>query len=152
MKRYLLLFLLLLPLCGAAQNRSFDSFYESHAGREGYRSVQLGRKMMQMMRRDANAQLAVLLDGIRDIRIISAEPPVAGFEAQAREIADRGGYELISRIDEGAQTTLFYFIDGGDRGESELLMLTFDPRKQVALDIRGRFDVRDISQLAHLQP
>lgn len=137
MKRYLLLFLLLLPLCGAAQNRSFDSFYESHAGREGYRSVQLGRKMMQMMRRDANAQLAVLLDGIRDIRIISAEPPVAGFEAQAREIADRGGYELISRIDEGAQTTLFYFIDGGDRGESELLMLTFDPGNRSHLTSAG---------------
>lgn len=152
MKRYLLLILLSLPLCGFAQNSGFDQLYESCVGQEGYRSVQLGRKMMQMMRRDADPQLSSLLDGIRDIRIVATAEPAPEFESRARKIAAQDRYELISQLDDNQQSTLFYFIDGGLFKESKLLMLSFGGKEAVVMNIRGDFDVRDISRLAQLSP
>lgn len=150
MKRSLLLLLLLLPFCAAAQTPTFGEFYEDYAGQDGYRTIELGHKMMQMMGRDADPQLAQLLDGIRRIRIIATKRPAPFFWARAHKIASEGDYSLISHTDEADRSTSFYFIDGGSEGLSELLMLAGDKKELVVLNIYGRFDVRDISRLTRL--
>lgn len=151
MKRWLLILILLLPLAGTAQNRAFDEFYRSYAGETNVRSIELGRKMMEMMRRDADPELARLLDGIRSIRILAAKKPYPFlFRSQAYKVARDKAFELISRTDSKGPSVSFYFIEGRGERLSELLMLSDGDEEFIVLDICGSFDVRDISRLTQL--
>ena len=151
MKRWLLILILLLPLAGTAQNRAFDEFYQSYAAETNVRSIELGRKMMEMMRRDADPELARLLDGIRSIRILAAQKPYPFlFRAQAYKVARDKAFELISRTDSKGPSVSFYFIEGSGERLSELLMLSDGDEEFIVLDICGVFDVRDISRLTQL--
>ena len=88
MKKLLFLTLLMLSVVGArAQQPSFIEFFGNYAVREGFTSVELGRRMMQMMTRQAgtDASLAQLLQGISSIRIIVADTLDRDFVAAARE-------------------------------------------------------------------
>ena len=75
MKRLLLILILLLPRLAAAQSNSVDDFFSRYAAAEGFTSVQLEQKMMQLMSRQAAERgdkgLAVLLKDIQYIRIIA---------------------------------------------------------------------------------
>lgn len=151
MKRWLLILILLLPLAGMAQNRAFDEFYQSYASETNVRSIELGRKMMEMMRRDADPELARLLDGIRSIRILAAKKPYPFlFRPQAYKVARDKAFELISRTDSKGPSVSFYFIEGRGERLSELLMLSDGDEEFIVLDICGSFDVRDISRLTQL--
>lgn len=151
MKRWLLILILLLPLAGTAQNRAFDEFYQSYAAETNVRSIELGRKMMEMMRRDADPELARLLDGIRSIRILAAQKPYPFlFRAHAYKVARDKAFELISRTDSKGPSVSFYFIEGSGERLSELLMLSDGDEEFIVLDICGVFDVRDISRLTQL--
>ena len=74
MKRILLLVLVLLPFLARSQNYSWK-FFDRYSDASGFTSVQLERKMMRMMSRQAAEQgdkkLAELLDGIQYIRIVA---------------------------------------------------------------------------------
>ena len=115
------------------------------------RSIELGRKMTEMMRRDADPELARLLDGIRSIRILAAQKPYPFlFRAQAYKVARDKAFELISRTDSKGPSVSFYFIEGSGERLSELLMLSDGDEEFIVLDICGVFDVRDISRLTQL--
>lgn len=49
MKRLLLILILLLPRLAAAQSNSVDDFFSRYAAAEGFTSVQLEQKMMQLI-------------------------------------------------------------------------------------------------------
>ena len=76
MKRILILILLTVPFLARAQNASWK-FFDRYSKAEGFSSVQLERKMMRMMSRQAaekgDAKLAELLDGIHYIRIVTVD-------------------------------------------------------------------------------
>ena len=147
MKRWLLILILLLPLAGTAQNRAFDEFYQSYAAETNVRSIELGRKMMEMMRRDADPELARLLDGIRSIRILAAQKPYPFlFRAQAYKVARDKAFELISRTDSKGPSVSVYFIEGSGERLSELLILSDGDEEIIVLDICVVFDVCDISR------
>ena len=70
MKKLLFLTLLMLSVVGArAQQPSFIEFFGNYAVREGFTSVELGRRMMQMMTRqagtDASLALSMTHEGLR---------------------------------------------------------------------------------------
>lgn len=77
MKRLLLIFALclFLPRSVSAQSSSVDNFFRRYDASEGFTSVLLEQKMMQMMSRQAAQRgdkgLAVLLKDIEYIRIIA---------------------------------------------------------------------------------
>ncbi|MEI3554147.1 MAG: DUF4252 domain-containing protein [Alistipes senegalensis] len=74
MKRLLLILLVLLPFLVRGQNASWRCF-DRYTKAEGFTSIQLERKMMRMMSRQAAEKgdrgLAELLGGIGTIRIVS---------------------------------------------------------------------------------
>ena len=116
MKKLLFLTLLMLSVVGArAQQPSFIEFFGNYAVREGFTSVELGRRMMQMMTRQAgtDASLAQLLQGISSIRIIVADTLDRDFVAAAREVADKAPYQLLSSLSEEGQTARCYLAEGG---------------------------------------
>ena len=107
MKRLLLILILLLPRLAAAQSNSVDDFFSRYAAAEGFTSVQLEQKMMQLMSRQAAERgdkgLAVLLKDIQYIRIIALKegdggPGCRGGRCRRPEVSARH-FRLGERAD-----------------------------------------------------
>ena len=119
MKRLLLILILLLPRLAAAQSNSVDDFFSRYAAAEGFTSVQLEQKMMQLMSRQAAERgdkgLAVLLKDIQYIRIIALKEGDGGRfvrDAEAAVAADRK-FQPVTSGSENGQTTKFYIRETG---------------------------------------
>ena len=122
MKRIVLLLLASLPMLVQAQNVSWK-FFDRYTKAEGFTSVQLERKMMRMMSRQAAEKgdegLAGLLDGIQYIRIVAFIKESVPF--------------FIVLI-------------------AELLMLTYGTKETVAVNIYGQFDLKQVARLSSIRP
>ena len=158
MKRILLLVLVLLPFLARSQNYSWK-FFDRYSDASGFTSVQLERKMMRMMSRQAAEQgdkkLAELLDEIQYIRIVALDSgDGAQFLADAEQLAadPDARFELVMSGTEQGQTTKFYLREAEFNLNSELLMLTYGPRETVAVNIYGNFDLKQVSRLSSIRP
>lgn len=158
MKRILLFLLIVLPFLARAQNVSWR-FFDRYSKAEGFSCVQLERKMMRMMSRQAadkgDEALARLLDGIESIRIIALDGgDPAEFLQDAKELVDHAGYRFQLVMSESAegQMTRFYLRNAVPPGYSELLMLTYGPKETVAVNIYGMFDLKQVSRLSTIRP
>lgn len=158
MKRLLLILLVTLPFLARAQNASWK-FFDRYTKAEGFTSVQLERKMMRMMSRQAAEKgddgLARLLGGIEFIRIVALD---AGdgkqFVADAEELAVTPAYkfQLVMSGTEEGQTTKFYIREASVTDNSELLMLTYGAKETVVVNIYGRFDLKQVARLSTIRP
>lgn len=158
MKRILLLVLVLLPFLACSQNYSWK-FFDRYSSESGFTSVQLERKMMRMMSRQASEQgdkqLAELLDGIHYIRIVAVEGGDAEqFVADAVALAtdSKAKFEMVMSSSDDGQVTKFYLRQAEFYTYSELLMLTYGPRETVAVNIYGDFDLKRVARLSSIRP
>ena len=125
MKRLLLILLVMLPFLVRGQNASWK-FFDRYTKAEGFTSVQLERKMMRMMSRQAAEKgdegLSKLLGGIEFIRIVALDKgDGTQFVADAENLATNPEYkfQLVMSGTEEGQTTRFYireaeFYDNGN--------------------------------------
>lgn len=150
--------LAVLPLLAHAQNASWK-FFDRYTKAEGFTSVQLERKMMRMMSRQAAEKgdegLANLLDGIEYIRIVSLDTgDGTRFVADAEALAATPGYkfQLVMSGTEEGQTTKFYSREADFTDNSELLMLTYGAKETVAVNIYGKFDLKQVARLSTIRP
>ena len=155
MKRLLLILILLLPRLAAAQSNSVDDFFSRYAAAEGFTSVQLEQKMMQLMSRQAAERgdkgLAVLLKDIQYIRIIALKEGDGGRfvrDAEAAVAADR----KFQPGSENGQTTKFYIRETALSVKSELVMITYGAKETVVVNIFGVFDLRQVARLSTIRP
>ena len=161
MKRILILILLSLPLFVRAQSAS-ERFFDHYSKAEGFASVQLERKMMRMMSRQAaekgDEKLAELLDGIQYIRIVALDGGDAEdaerFLSEAEALAgnEEYGFQLVMSTSEEGQTTRFYLREAAFPLNSELLMLTWGAKETVAVNIYGMFDLKQVARLSTIRP
>lgn len=158
MKRIVLLLLIVLPFLAQAQNVS-GAFFDRYSRSSGFSSVQLERRMMRMMSRQAlergDEQLARLLDGIESIRIVALDGGDGDrFVADAEALVNHAGYhfQLVMSESRDGQVTRFYLRNAVPPGYSELLMLTVGPRETVAVNIFGQFDLKQVSRLSTIRP
>ena len=151
MKRLLLILLVLLPFLVRGQNASWR-FFDRYTKAEGFTSIQLERKMMRMMSRQAAEKgdrgLAELLGGIEYIRIVSLDK---GDGAQFVADADLEFQLVMSGTEEG-QTTKFYIREASVTDNSELLMLTCGAKETVVVNIYGKFDLKQVARLSTIRP
>lgn len=157
MKRLLLILILLLPRLAAAQSNSVDDFFSRYAA-EGFTSVQLEQKMMQLMSRQAAERgdkgLAVLLKDIQYIRIIALKEGDGGRfvrDAEAAVAADRK-FQPVTSGSENGQTTKFYIRETALSVKSELVMITYGAKETVVVNIFGVFDLRQVARLSTIRP
>ncbi len=161
MKRILLLWMIVLcsqPFPASGQQVS-GAFLDRYARTEGFSSVQLERKMMRMMSRQAadrgDAALARLLDGIESIRIVAVD---GGDDTEFLQAADSliarpsCRFQLVMSESDSGQTTRFYLRNAVPPGYSELLMVTSGPRETVVVNIYGCFDLKQVSRLSTIRP
>ena len=156
MKRLLLILILLLPRLAAAQSNSVDDFFCRYAAAEGFTSVQLEQKMMQLMSRQAAERgdkgLAVLLKDIQYIRIIALKEGGRFVrDAEAAVAADRK-FQPVTSGSENGQTTKFYIRETALSVKSELVMITYGAKETVVVNIFGVFDLRQVARLSTIRP
>ena len=146
MKRLLLIFALclFLPRSVSAQSSSVDNFFRRYDASEGFTSVLLEQKMMQMMSRQAAQRgdkgLAVLLKDIEYIRIIALKGGDSGML-----VRDASGTE-------DGQTTKFYIRETALSVKSELVMITYGAKETVVVNIYGEFDLKQVARLSSIRP
>ena len=150
--------LVLLPFLARAQNASWK-FFDRYTKAEGFTSVQLERKMMRMMSRQAAEKgdegLSKLLDGIEFIRIVALDTgDGAQFVADAEALAATPDFkfQLVMSGSEEGQTTKFYIREAEFYNDSELLMLTYGAKETVVVNIYGRFDLKQVARLSTIRP
>lgn len=152
MKRLLLLIILLLPLVGAAQQLNYSVFFDRYENNKEFRTVVLGRKMMEMMsEQTSDREMRRTLAGIEHIKVISTSTYNESFVADARAVTSSSSYKLVSSVSEGGREVSFYVLNTKE-GKNRLLMLSFSDKEWVVMGIYGQFDVRNISRLTQIRP
>lgn len=144
--------MVLMPLVGAAQELSYSDFFDRYEGREQFRTVVLGRKMMEMMSEGTkDREMRRTLAGIEHIKVISSALYDEEFVADARTVVSSSNYKLISSVSESGREVSFYLLSSKS-GKNRLLMLSFGGGEWVVMGIYGQFDVRNISRLTQIRP
>lgn len=142
--------MLLLPLVGAAQEVFYTSFFNRYENNKEFRTVVLGRKMMEMMsEQTSDREMRRTLAGIEHIKVISTSTYNKRFVTDAQFLADQ--FKLISTISEGGREVSFYVLNTRE-GKNRLLMLSFSDEEWVVMGIYGQFDLRNISRLTQIRP
>ena len=155
---YLLAVMVFIPYLARAQSVAW-MFFDRSSKTEGYASVQLERKMMRMMSREAaekgDEQLAKLLNGIQYIRIVALkEGDKARLLEDVEALTTNPFYEfqLVMSESESGQTTQFYLRESPHSYKSELLMLTYGEKETVVVNIYGEFDLQQVARLSTIRP
>lgn len=152
MKRLLLLIILLLPLVGAAQQLNYSGFFDRYENNKEFRTVVLGRKMMEMMsEQTSDREMRRTLAGIEHIKVISTSTYNERFVTDARAVTSSSSYKLVSSVSEGGREVSFYVLNSKE-GKNRLLMLSFSDEEWVVMGIYGQFDLRNISRLTQIRP
>lgn len=150
MKRILILLILaLLPLAGSAQS-SMDDFFADHNGKQGYQTIVYGKRMLEIMKENASADVRSLLNRITTIRIISQEKRMDPIIDLARgNVSSSRKYETISMINENGSLSEFYISENiGKSKNVSFVMIVSGAQGSAVMEIIGDFDVKDISKLS----
>lgn len=143
---------MLLPLVGAAQQLNYSGFFDRYENDKEFRTVVLGRKMMEMMsEQTSDREMRRTLAGIEHIKVISTSTYNESFVADARAVTSSSSYKLVSSVSEGGREVSFYVLNTKE-GKNRLLMLSFSDEEWVVMGIYGQFDVRNISRLTQIRP
>lgn len=144
--------MLLLPFVGAAQQLNYSGFFDRYENDKEFRTVVLGRKMMEMMsEQTSDREMRRTLAGIEHIKVISTSTYNESFVADARAVTSSPSYKLVSSVSEGGREVSFYVLNTRE-GKNRLLMLSFSDEEWVVMGIYGQFDVRNISRLTQIRP
>lgn len=138
---------LLLALPILAQYGNTDQLFAAYSGREGYKTVVMGRKMIAMMQKECGEKTNVI-ENIRQISILSTEHSDSLLLNAAIQLATQD-YELISMTNENAEMTGFY-INEAVSDEKRFLMIAHREDEEVIMEIIGDFKITDISKLSKL--
>lgn len=158
MKRILIILILLLPMFASAQSSAVNDLFERYGSAEGFTSVQLEQKMMQMMSSQAKERgdksLAALLRDIKYIRIIALRGgDGTKFVGDAEKtVTDDKRFTLVTSSTEEGQTTKFYIRESSTTDKSELVMITYGAKETVVVNIYGIFDLRQVARLSTIRP
>ena len=143
---------MLLPLVGAAQQLNYSGFFDRYENNKEFRTVVLGRKMMEMMsEQTSDREMRRTLAGIDHIKVISTSTYNESFVADARAVISSSSYKLVSSVSEGGREVSFYVFNSKE-GKNRLLMLSFGGGEWGVMGIYGQFDVRNISRLTQIRP
>jgi len=125
----------------------FDSLFTSYSGKTGYKTVVLGPKMIAMMEQNDGGN-STIKDKISQIRILSTEMENPELLAAATVVVQKS-YELVSTTEEGIEKTSFYLNDVIPTQKS-FIMIAHREGKEIIMEIVGKFNVTDITQLSSM--
>ena len=145
MRRIVLLLMLLLSVPAMAGVETVDELFAAYSGRDGYKTVVLGRKILSVMSKEDGA-MSDVIGRINRIRVLSTEKSDTAVVNSALRIAEKE-YELFSQNIEDMESTSFYIREENDRDRS-FLMVAHRTGQEIIMEISGDFKVTEISKLS----
>ena len=147
MRRFLLFIaVVLLAVDSMAQPATSDALFAHYSGREGYKTVIMGQKMLSMVQKKAAAKSNVIRK-IRQIRILTSEVEDSVLISYAHRVA-ANGYDLISSTTNSNGEATGFYIDESDKEQKKFLMIAHRRGKEIIMDIIGSFEIKEITQLS----
>jgi len=161
MKRIWIILLLaaVVPLAATAQKKSasktdFKAFYDQYSGRENFTAIEITGEMLKLFANDESAKAKSktnTFDGIDKIRIVVSEKPDPVFVEEIKRLPDRD-FTLMTTVTEGGQHVSFYHRPYPKHGhKSEFLMIVYGGKDNLALNITGEIDLKNISGLSGIR-
>lgn len=152
MKKYVIILLLMLPLALTAQQKSFKLLFEKYSGREGYTTVGLSADMLRMVYsfsgEDSDPEMTKLLNDIKGISIVVSDRMNDEFIDDLEKMIDKyTGLKTVTSINESGQVTRIFIVEK-DNITTEFLMVSYGKQSNVAINIVGNVDVKQISRLS----
>lgn len=149
--------LMLWPTAVSAQGMDFASLVDKYKGRMDCTTVELTGESLRFLEKSSsggNGSDTHNDFGIERIRIVINEPASAVFEADMNKVATGADFNLLSSIVKGDKTTGIYYKKMQANPESplksELLLIVATPGKNVAIDITGAIDIKNISGIREM--
>ncbi len=135
---------------------TINSFFDKYKEAEGVTRIKIGSAMTKLLAvtqfeagDDASAKL---LRSIKSIDILVENSAQSGnIIGDMLSLPDECiDFEMITSINEGGETSNFYFAQHLDTPTCEFLMLVQQSGQRVVLYITGEFSISDISALSSL--
>ncbi|HOF21440.1 MAG TPA: DUF4252 domain-containing protein [Bacteroidales bacterium] len=152
-KIYTLMISLIISQILSAQTGSLEALFEKYSEKEGFTSVYISGKMLNMlgaMNRDPDKADNILLR-LKSIRILSEKDSLSGgkenFHNELGRILNRSEYEELMLVREGSDLTRFLVRQKGDI-ISELLMITKGRQGNSVVSIKGEINLRELADLS----
>ena len=154
MKRTLLVFTAIM-VCQAinAQTNPIDELFDKYSEKEGFTSVYISGKMLNMLAgmEAKSGKTDNIMLRLNSIRILSEDDSLStgtvNFYQELRKKLDFSVYEELMVVREGPDVTKFLVRQNGDR-VSELLMITGGREGNTIISIRGDINFKELSNLS----
>lgn len=137
-----------------AQTNPIDALFEKYADKEGFTSVYISGKMLNMlggMESKSGKQEDNILKRLKSIRILSEDDSLStgkvNFYSELSKSIDFTVYEELMVVREGHDVTKFLIRQNGN-SVSELLMITGGSGGNSLISIRGDINLKELSELS----
>ena len=137
----------------SAQTGPIDELFERYSEKEGFTSVFISGKMLNMLggmgAEESNSDNIMLR--LKSIRILTENDSVSGlkinFYTELSRKLDFSVYEELLVVQEGKDLTKFLIRQTGDK-ISELLVISGGSQGNSLISIRGDINLKDISKIS----
>ena len=152
-KHFLIVVGLLVCQVIIAQTNPIDAFFEKYSDRDGFTSIYISGKMLNMLSGlDSKPDKPDnILSRLKSIRILSEDDSLSAakvnFYSELSKGLDFSVYEELMVVREGPDVTKFLVRQNGDR-VSELLMITGGKDGNSLISIRGDINLKELSELS----
>jgi hypothetical protein len=137
----------------SAQPGSLEALFDKYSEKEGFTSVYVSGKMLNMlgaMNREPDKADNILLR-LKSIRILTEKDSLSGtkvnFHSELGRILDKSEYEELMFVQEGTDLTRFLVRQKGGI-ISELLMVTKGSNGSSLVSIKGEINLRELADLS----
>lgn len=154
MKKYILIItaLLISGLIGA-QTNPVDALFDKYAEKQGFTSVYISGKMLNMIGAlgENSGEQGNILTRLKSIRILSEDDSLrtgrVNFYSELSRAIDLSIYEELMVVREGPDVTKFMVSQDGET-ITELLMITGGSSGNSLISIRGDINLRELAELS----
>jgi len=136
-----------------AQPNPIDELFDKYSEKEGFTSVYISGKMLNMlagMEAKSNKGENIMLR-LNSIRILSEDDSLSAgkvnFYQELSKKLDFSVYEELMVVQEGPDVTKFLVRQNGDR-VSELLMISGGKEGNTLISIKGDINIKELSELS----
>ena len=154
MKRFIIMFVVLVPLALAAQKTPVDKLFDKYANQKGFTTVNITGKLLGMAGKfdSSNPSTNDMLSNISGIRILTIEDKDLNSRLDFYKELEKEGffrnnkYDILMEVTESNEVVRFYSMDAGDGKFSELLLVV-GGKSNAIISIRGLIDPENIGKI-----
>lgn len=154
MKRFIIMFVVLVPLALAAQKTPVDKLFDKYANQKGFTTVNITGKLLGMAGKldSSNPSTSDMLNNISGIRILSVDDSALNNrlnfyqELESEGFFRNNKYEILMEVTESDEVVKFFSMDAGQGKISELLLVV-GGKSNAIISIRGLIDPENIGKI-----